>query len=706
MRQSFIYLKRYLEIAPSLKKESIELACWLLREDLESLSSALLSEEEKSMAEESYDEFLYDHDFCATGIWDVLKRQASKRKKALKSLRAFLDERISALPCSGREGLQQSLKNAAAIFSLSEEEKEFCAFFYLVASYEPIESFYIRHLECHRNINIRVLSHILGLSAGKLTGIFSGRLRNLELFEFDRHSVTMADEFQEILDKGTPSLSSKHFFPIDVGDPLPLEAHFIAEEELSFVCSLLKEKPKGAVNILLYGPPGTGKTTFARGIARQIGIPAYGITRGTDNTAMSRRLSLLVCLNMTNNGPGSLILVDEADNLLNTQFSWFTRGETQDKGWLNQILEEPGVRMIWITNHIGEIEESVLRRFAFSLHFKPFSKRQRALLWENVATNNKVDSHFKKEDFSLMASRYDLSAGAIDLAVKGAIFAGRKKRKELHEAIGMCLDAHERLINGGEEPERDKKTDRAFSLEGLSMDGDVKSLIARLEGFDKALRDGRADEEAKMALLFYGPPGSGKTELGIHISEILDRELVTRGPSDILGPWVGVSEMNLKAAFDEARKEEGILLIDEVDSFLFNRSAANHSWEMTLTNEFLTQLERFRGIIICTTNRLEGLDHAALRRFNAKIGFKNLTCEGKVIFYVKLLADLAEGELGLDDKKVLMNIPDLAPGDFKAVRERLKFQAEGLTHAGLIQALDQESKLKALHSGRKGTPGF
>ena len=73
---------------------------------------------------------------------------------------------------------------------------------------------------------------------------------------------------------------------------------------------------------------------------------------------------------MTNFDQGSIVLVDEADNLLNTQSSWFMRGETQDKGWLNQLLDEPGTRMIWITNRIDSIEDSVLRRFAFSLPFQ------------------------------------------------------------------------------------------------------------------------------------------------------------------------------------------------------------------------------------------------------------------------------------------------------------------------------------------------
>lgn len=53
------------------------------------------------------------------------------------------------------------------------------------------------------------------------------------------------------------------------------------------------------------------------------------------------------------------MVVDEADNLLNTHDGWLARGESQDKGWLNGLLEEPGARVIWITNRVENIDPSV-----------------------------------------------------------------------------------------------------------------------------------------------------------------------------------------------------------------------------------------------------------------------------------------------------------------------------------------------------------
>ena len=101
---------------------------------------------------------------------------------------------------------------------------------------------------------------------------------------------------------------------------------------------------------------------------------------------------------MTNFDRGSIVIVDEADNLLNTQNSWFMRGETQDKGWLNHLLDEPGTRMIWISNSIDYIDESVLRRFAFSLPFKGFNRRQRALLWDNILRKNRCKRYCRPAD--------------------------------------------------------------------------------------------------------------------------------------------------------------------------------------------------------------------------------------------------------------------------------------------------------------------
>lgn len=74
---------------------------------------------------------------------------------------------------------------------------------------------------------------------------------------------------------------------------------------------------------------------------------------------------------------------------------------------------------------------------------------------------------------------------------------------------------------------------------------------------------------------------------------------MVRRASDLLSCWVGATEQNIARAFEEARKDDAVLLIDEADSFLQDRRGAGHSWEVTQVNEVLTQMENFEGGLYC-----------------------------------------------------------------------------------------------------------
>jgi len=205
-----------------------------------------------------------------------------------------------------------------------------------------------------------------------------------------------------------------------------------------------------------------------------------------------------------------------------------------------------------------------------------------------------------------------------------------------------------------------------------------------------------------MNLLFYGPPGTGKSELARYLGELLQREILCRRPSDILDPFVGMSERNICRMFEEAQKDEAILIVDEIDTMLFNRASAQQSWEISLTNEFLTNLERFQGIFIGTTNMLTNLDHASIRRFNHKIGFNYLTPDGNVTFYEKLLSPILAEGMPDEDRTILRHIPNLAPGDFRVVRDRYSFcSADELRNGMLIAELEREARLKDIHTNRR-----
>ena len=116
-----------------------------------------------------------------------------------------------------------------------------------------------------------------------------------------------------------------------------------------------------------------------------------------------------------------------------------------------------------------------------------------------------------------------------------------------------------------------------------------ESLIRALNHFTKTPENERLLPCVSVCL--HGPPGTGKSALARYLANELERPLFVKRASDLLSMFVGGTEANLSEAFSEATEENGIMLIDEVDTFLLDRSGASRSWEVTQVNEFLTQLE-------------------------------------------------------------------------------------------------------------------
>ena len=177
-------------------------------------------------------------------------------------------------------------------------------------------------------------------------------------------------------------------------------------------------------------------------------------------------------------------------------------------------------------------------------------------------------------------------------------------------------------------------------------------------------------KEKDIRILFYGLSGSGKTNLAHYIAESLGNGIITKNASDILGMFVGESEKNIAKAFEEAKEQKKILLFDEVDSFFRERSYASQSWEITLVNEFLTQMEKFEGIVICTTNLRNIMDKAMQRRFHIMVEFKALKDEGVESLLGKYFPQF---DFNKEDIRRISRFQSATPGDFGNLSSRLRF---------------------------------
>jgi len=157
--------------------------------------------------------------------------------------------------------------------------------------------------------------------------------------------------------------------------------------------------------------------------------------------------------------------------------------------------------------------------------------------------------------------------------------------------------------------------------------------------------------------------------------------------------WVGQTEKLIAAAFRNAEAEGAVLLIDEADSFLQERRGAKHSWEVTQVNEMLTQMEGFGGVFIASTNLMEGLDEASLRRFDMKVRFDFLASSQAWELLVKQVAVLGLPEPSPDLRQRLNRLAHLTPGDFAAIARQHRFRPLACSE-DVVRALEIEVSLK------------
>ena len=217
-------------------------------------------------------------------------------------------------------------------------------------------------------------------------------------------------------------------------------------------------------------------------------------------------------------------------------------------------------------------------------------------------------------------------------------------------------------------PEEHRQVEQLKKLMSQERLNDIR---ARME--DKGLRTG-------FTCLFYGGPGTGKTETVYQIARESGRDLFIVDVSQIKSCWVGESEKSIKKVFDkyrEAVKDGGIipiLLFNEADAVFGIRQEGAESavdkMENSIQNIILQEMEDLDGILIATTNLTTNLDKAFERRFLYKIRFERPSREARVSIWRAMMPSLSE-----EEAKILANNYDFSGGQIENILRKREIQS-------------------------------
>lgn len=566
----------------------------------------------------------------------------------------------------------QNIEKLSEIVELNEAEKTIFRFVFHLRAEKQMKDL-ARYLP---NINlsqaIEIVADILSLSKDDIRKIFSKKhkLFAYGLIEF----FYSPDRLDEYLNWGKT---------LDFDDFLTQP---LTEEMLLARCTLPTEKPtlslshfehikptyelmlshlkwsidnaKKGTNILIYGAPGTGKTELAGLLSEVLNVSSYTMAymdEDDDVLGGQRRLENCRLAQRLLQDKSAVIIFDEIEDVFASSF--MERSVAQEnKAWVNQFLENNDVPMIWLSNSVSCIDNAYLRRFdlVFEMPDLPFSHKENLI--RSIVNEQLSDDYIRHFSQVKALSPAVITRG---LAVMKQAYPDCSQQDFVEKALNwfnqMLTAQGFRKI----EPLVEGKI--RYHLDWVACNDDIHKIT---EGLKRTKR-GR--------ICCYGPPGTGKTAWANWLGQELGMSVLVCQGSDLLDMYVGGTEKKIAQAFAQAKENNMVLVFDEIDTFLFARENGQRSWERSQVNEMLTQIEKFEGLLVVSTNLMEGLDPAALRRFDLKLHFNYLKPEQAVKFAREQANTLSLPALADVEQDRIAQLRNLTPGDFAAVARRHRF---------------------------------
>jgi AAA+ superfamily predicted ATPase len=422
-----------------------------------------------------------------------------------------------------------------------------------------------------------------------------------------------------------------------------------ARDEAAAILSGCLDRRERGVGMLFYGPPGTGKTELAALLGRACDarvVFAGELDAERSEPERADRLAHLALVSAVAHRAGRVIVaVDEADDIFTGVDEDRRSDRTGSKVFINRLVEGCRVPTIWITNHPTRLGDAVIRRMLRAVEFRPPGPAVRRRI---------VDRHVASLGLGLDEAGRARLAG---IAAPPAVLASALRAASLgggtaDMAVGAALSLQRAM--GAREPVQAAPAAIAFDAALSSADVDLAAV-------ERAVT---AAGPGPLSFLFTGLPGTGKSAFARHLAGRLGMEVLEKRASDLLGMFVGQTEAQIAAAFEEAADGDRFLIFDEADSLLLDRREAHRSWEIAQVNEMLTWMERHPLPFAATSNLADRLDPAVGRRFTFKVRFGAMTRDQIGLAF--------ERHFGLAAPAAALRLDPLTPGDFAVVARRAR----------------------------------
>lgn len=598
---------------------------------------------------------------------------SSKIRKVLAEIEQVLAKYGENYPKITPTPAQKNMEYLVHIFRLSKEERAVVYFLSAMQNNELLQEC-VREFGADLEEEEDTLAMVAGLPKGLGNSLLNqdAPLMRLGILFRTRYrgNLNLSSWVQEFIFSLHKNDAAR--YEALIGVPVPSKDELTAKdfayvEAAKLATRLMKQaKHTKGFNILLYGTPGTGKSSFAQVLAQSAKLNLYpvGVCNNGEEEKNYRLQQLYRKQFLLKTVKNTCLLLDEGEDI-------FSSLETRtSKVEINNLLENNEVPVIWTTNKIHRMDPAYIRRFTLAVCFDKPPVEMRQKIWNKYLSANKIT--YTKGDTLALAKKYEVQPSMIAGAAQAARMA-KGGLPTVQEHLSFMIQA----LNGGRKNPEEEKTNIRFYPALIHADMDLQALTTQLT------RLGRLN----FSLCLYGASGTGKSAYARYLADKLGLEVVQRRASDLISCYVGETEQNIAKAFAQAREDKSLLIFDEADSFLRDRSTAARSWEVSSVNEMLTWMESHPYPFICTTNLMESLDPASLRRFSFKVKYNFLTSQQvkeafDYFFGIKIaLAETA----GLDK---------LTPGDFTLVKNKAEILGTSTQFSAVKEMLETEQKLK------------